>query len=131
MPVAINRLERIEDLVKMLASQLPETPVMTTEIRVYGSDWCRFTFRIREYLMQLRVEYQYFDIDRDPRANEFVRTMNDGQRRYPVVVVGEDIVTNPTFAELRKILDANRVESRSGPRGNTPQSADREESRPA
>lgn len=62
--------------------------------------------------MQLRVEHEYFDIDRDPRANEFVRTMNDGQRRYPMVLVGEDAVTNPTLAELRKILDENRVESR-------------------
>ena len=105
--------------------------VMTTAIRVYGSDWCRFTFRLRECLMQLRMEYEYFDIDRDPRANEFVLAMNDGQQRYPLVVIGEDALTNPTLADLRRILVANRVESRPGPRGNTRRIVDREESRRA
>jgi thioredoxin reductase (NADPH) len=88
-------------------------------IQVYGTDWCRLTFAIRQYLMQSRVEYDYFDIDSDQQADGFVRTMNDGRRRFPMVVIDERIVTNPTLTELRRILQDNRVESRSAPRERT------------
>ena len=83
---------------------------------VYGTDWCRLTFSVREYLMNSRVDYDYFDIDRDSGADEFVRTMNDGQRRYPVVVVAEHTVTNPTPTELGNMLRDHRVESQPDPR---------------
>lgn len=102
---------------------------MTTAIQVYGTDWCRLTFRVREYLTNSRVDYDYFDIDRDPQADEFVRMMHDGRRRYPVVVLAEHVVTNPTLAELGKLLRDHRVESQPGPRANTQQPGDREGSR--
>jgi disulfide oxidoreductase YuzD len=102
---------------------------MATEIQVYGTDWCRLTFGVREYLMQSRVDYEYFDIDRDPLANEFVCRVNDGEQRYPIVVIAEHTVTNPTLTQLQTMLDENRVESRPDPRGSTQRNGDRGESR--
>jgi glutaredoxin len=78
---------------------------MESTIRVYGTDWCRLTFGVREFLMRSRVAYEYFDIDRNARADEFVRGMNGGTRRYPVVVIAEHAVVNPMLAELRAMLD--------------------------
>jgi glutaredoxin len=78
---------------------------MTSRIQVYGTNWCRLTFGLREYLMHSGVDYDYFDIDGDSSADEFVRTMNDGKRKYPMVVIAERIVANPTFAELQRIID--------------------------
>ena len=98
--------------------------VTTAIIQVYGTDWDRLTFGVREYLMNSRVDYDYFDIDRDPGADEFVRTINDGQRRYPVIVLAEQVVTNPTPAELGKMLRDHRVEPQPGPRANTPRTGD-------
>jgi glutaredoxin len=88
------------------------TGVMTPTIHVYGTDWCRLTFAVREHLMQLQVEYDYFDIERDPRADEFVRAMHDGRRRHPIVVIGAHIVTNPTLTELRRALDQEETTPR-------------------
>jgi glutaredoxin len=85
-----------------------------TSIQVYGTDWCRLTFGVREYLINSRVDYDYFDIERDPLADEFVRTVNDGRQRYPVVVVEDHSVTNPTLAELDALLRDHRVEPRPG-----------------
>ncbi len=85
---------------------------MANTIQVYGTDWCHSTFGVREYLMNARLEYDFFDIDRDPRADEFVRAVNGGARRYPVVVFPDEIVTNPTVTELGQLLRAHRVEAR-------------------
>jgi glutaredoxin len=77
-------------------------------IQVYGTDWCRLTFGVREYLIKSHVDYDYFDIERDPLADEFVRTVNDGRQRLPVVVVEDQRVTNPTLAELDALLRDHR-----------------------
>jgi hypothetical protein len=79
--------------------------VMASDIRVYGSDWCRLTFAVREFLMKSRVRYDYFDIDGDSQADQFVRMMNDGRRRYPMVVAADCALVNPTLAELQTLLD--------------------------
>lgn len=85
---------------------------MTIGIEVYGTDWCRLTFVVREFLTRSRVEYDYYNIDRDSDAHDFVISMNDGRRRFPMVVFQERILTNPTLADLQKLLDDNRVPPR-------------------
>jgi len=35
--------------------------------------------------------------------------MNDGRRRFPLVVVEERVLVNPTLNELRQVLDEHRV----------------------
>jgi mycoredoxin len=79
---------------------------VTMGIAVYGTVWCRLTFGVREFLMRARLEYDFFDIDRDPQAEAFVRTLGHGARRYPVVVMSGEVVVNPTMAELAGLVDA-------------------------
>jgi thioredoxin reductase (NADPH) len=78
---------------------------MESRVRVYGTEWCRLTYSLREYLMRSRIEYEYFDIDRNARADKFVRRMNAGVRLYPVVVIANEAVTNPMLAQVRAMLD--------------------------
>ncbi len=82
---------------------------MASGIEVYGTDWCGLTFGVREYLTSSRLPYDYHNIEQDPRADEFVLAMNDGRRRFPMVVVEHRIVTNPTRAELQQLLDDHRL----------------------
>jgi len=35
--------------------------------------------------------------------------MNDGRRRFPLVVLEERVLVNPTLNELRQVLDEHRV----------------------
>ena len=82
---------------------------MANDIQVYGTDWCGLTFGVREYLTISRLAYDYYNVDRDPRAQEFVLAMNDGRLRLPMVVVQERIITNPTVAELQRVLDGHSI----------------------
>jgi glutaredoxin len=79
--------------------------IMASDIRVYGADWCSLTRGLREYLMNSRIDYDYFDVDRDHDAQEFILVMNEGRRRFPLVVVKEQVVTQPTIAVLRSVID--------------------------
>jgi mycoredoxin len=92
---------------------------MAIDIHVYGTDWCGLTFRVRKYLMHARIPYAYHDVERDPAADEFVRTMKDGKRHFPIVVVEDCIVTNPTLSQLEQMIDDYRVRGsafQNGPR---------------
>jgi mycoredoxin len=89
---------------------------MASEIQVYGTDWCGLTYGVREYLTISRLSYDYYDIDRDPTAHEFVLAMNDGRRRFPLIVVHERVITNPTLAELQEVLDDHNIRPESSQR---------------
>jgi len=82
---------------------------MATGIQVYGTDWCGLTFGVREYLTNSRIPYDYYNIEQDLQADDFVRSMNDGRRRFPLIVVQERIITNPTLNELQRVLDQHRT----------------------
>jgi glutaredoxin len=83
--------------------------LMANGIQVYGTDWCGVTFGVREYLTNSRIPYDYFNIEHDRHADEFVLAMNDGRRRFPLIVVEERILTSPTINELRQVLNEYRV----------------------
>jgi glutaredoxin len=95
-----------------LPHSLPEEAIVS-DIRVYGADWCGLTRRLREYLTNARFDYEYFDIDRDEIALRFVRAVNDGRRRFPLVVVEQQVVLEPTIAVLHRLLSEHAISPRS------------------
>jgi glutaredoxin len=78
---------------------------VASDILVYGADWCGLTRGVREYLTNSRFDYDYFDADRDGDANRFVLAVNDGHLRFPVVVVEDQVVTQPTIAILQRAIN--------------------------
>jgi len=82
---------------------------LASEVQVYGTDWCSLTFGVREYLTNARVTYEYYDVDRDRNAHDLALAMTDGRRRFPVVVVHERVLTNPTRIELQRVLDDYQI----------------------
>jgi mycoredoxin len=82
---------------------------MEREIQVYGTDWCGLTRAVREYLIQSGFEYEYFDIDRDAAAQQFVLSMSNGRRCFPLVVVEHRIVIAPRLPELQRVLDERGI----------------------
>lgn len=84
---------------------------MASDIQVYGTDWCGLTYRVRRYLTTGHFEYDYLNIDEDRSAEEFVLATNHGRRLFPVVVIEDRVVTNPTVADLRRVLDQHGMRS--------------------
>jgi len=82
---------------------------MANEVEVYETDWCGVTLGVRKYLMNARIPYEYHNIEQDQHADDFVLTMSDGRRRFPLVLMEERILTSPTLSELQQALDDYRV----------------------
>ncbi|HEV2986530.1 MAG TPA: glutaredoxin domain-containing protein [Vicinamibacterales bacterium] len=92
---------------------------MASDVQVCGTDWCGITFRVREYLINSKIEYEYHDIERDPAAQEFVLAMNEGRRLFPLVVVEGRVMTRPTLAELQNALENHGIRPGRSPHGSS------------
>ncbi len=60
---------------------------MDAGITVYGTDGCKETQRVREFLDARGASYQYVNIEHDKSAEEMVKKENDGKPRTPLVQV--------------------------------------------
>ena len=74
-------------------------------IKVYGADWCHMTRSTLEHLDDLGVEYDYVDIDDDPRACQWVKDQNRGKEKKPTVDVAGKVLTTPSDEKLDAALE--------------------------
>ncbi len=81
---------------------------MTTkpDVIVYGTDWCGLTKALRNYLDMIGLRFEYQNVEQNPQAETAVREMNGGKLKFPMVVVGEKTMKNPSLEELNKALNA-------------------------
>jgi glutaredoxin-like protein len=56
------------------------------KITVYGSDWCGDCIRVRRFLTQNQIEFQWVNVDRDKEGEKFVYSVNKGMRSVPTIV---------------------------------------------
>ncbi len=73
---------------------------------VYGATWCPLTTGFRAYFDRQGIRHTFHDVEADPSAEEAVLAMNEGKLKFPMVVVGDREMKNPTLEELDAALDA-------------------------
>lgn len=79
-----------------------------SKVTVYGTSWCPDVRRARQFLDEKEIAYDFIDIDEDQNAEEKVLEWNDGRRRVPTILVGDEertVMSNPSRGELEKALD--------------------------
>jgi mycoredoxin len=74
------------------------------QVVVYGTQWCAGTQMARRSLDRLGVPYRFRDIDSDPAAESQVRWWTGGDASHPTLQIGNDILVEPTPAELQSAL---------------------------
>ena len=84
-------------------------PQSYPEILVLGRDTCEDTMRSRDYLATFGVPYVYRNVEFDPDADAWNRSFNDGERRTPVILVGDPsnpaaVLIEPTDDDLGAAL---------------------------
>ncbi|HEX6177604.1 MAG TPA: glutaredoxin domain-containing protein [Thermoanaerobaculia bacterium] len=77
---------------------------MAETVRVYGADWCGDTVRTLRHLDQAGVNYDYIDIDQDDEGEKKVIEFNRGNRRIPLVEIGDKALSVPSASELDAVL---------------------------
>jgi glutaredoxin len=75
-------------------------------VKVFGSDWCPMTNRTLEHLDELGVNYEYIDVEKDPKASAWVKEQNGGKEKKPTLLIDGEVVRTPSDEELDERLAA-------------------------
>lgn len=74
-------------------------------LRFYGTSWCYTSRRARAALDELKIPYEYIDIDSDMDGRRFVEQVNNGNRSVPTIVFPDgSILVEPTVQQLKEKL---------------------------
>ena len=73
-------------------------------VTIYGADWCPLTKRAIAHLKRMKVDFQYIDLEQDPRAAKWVREQNGGKEIKPTIDIGGEVFSAPSDAELDAVL---------------------------
>lgn len=92
-------------------------------ILVLGRDTCEDTTRSRRFLDEHGIRYAYRRVDREPEADEWIRSLNDDVWITPTILVGDPqapslILREPSNDELDSALSA------AGSHGSAEEGAD-------
>ena len=83
-------------------------------IKVYGAPWCPDCRRSKQFLGEMRVPYEWIDIDEDPASAELVRQKNDGRQIIPTIVFPDgSFLVEPSNNELARKLGLTLKAERS------------------
>ena len=79
-------------------------------LTMYSTPWCGYCHRLKSQLDREGIGYEVIDIEQDPAAAEFVRSVNGGNQTVPTVRLvpahgGDEIVlTNPSIVQVKDAL---------------------------
>ncbi len=78
---------------------------MDKDIKMYGTRWCGDTRKAKRVFENLKVDYQWIDIDQDKAAEAYVKETNNGFRSVPTIIFpdGSKLV-EPSNTELEEKL---------------------------
>ncbi len=83
-------------------------------IRMFGAPWCPDCQRVKQFLSEQRIAYEWNDIDQDEGARSYVQQVNDGKQIIPTIVFDDgSILVEPSNAELAAKLGIQQQASRS------------------
>lgn len=84
---------------------------MNENIKVYGADWCGMTKRSLAVLDRLNVDYEYINIENPgmEAAASWVREQSNGKEKKPTIKIGEQVLVEPSDAELEAVLESNNL----------------------
>ena len=78
---------------------------MLNKIKVYGTKWCPDCARAKQIFAKNKVEYDWVDIEQDPKAADEVVKINRGNKSVPTIVFPDgSVLVEPSNSQLEKKL---------------------------
>ena len=74
-------------------------------LTMYTTTWCGFCKNLKRQLGKAGIEVTEVDIERDPKAADFVESVNGGNQTVPTLLFADgSTMTNPSAAQVQKRL---------------------------
>ena len=77
---------------------------MSKSVVAYTTQWCPDCSRARRLLHRMGIAFQEIDIERVDGAEEAMRAQNGGSGKVPTILIGDQVLIEPSDADLRKAL---------------------------
>lgn len=75
-------------------------------ITIYGATWCNDCNRVKQYLTDRKIYFDFINIDEVPGAADKVIEINKGLRSIPTIVFPDgDVLVEPSNEELKAAID--------------------------
>jgi mycoredoxin len=79
--------------------------MLLPSLKVYANDWCFDCRRVKRFLTDEKISYEWIDIDRDKQAEQYVIQVNRGMRSVPTILFPDGTtLTEPSNAQLSQKL---------------------------
>lgn len=72
--------------------------------KLYGTSWCWLTNGFDNYLRTIAIKFERFDVEQDPGAEQTIRDLFEGELKFPVLLIYDTVLKNPTIQELNRTL---------------------------
>lgn len=71
--------------------------------KVYGKEWCVYCDRAKKLLEDNRLDYVYYNIEKDTEAHAWATENSGGQKSVPIIFDDDDKLVGG-FDQLRELL---------------------------
>lgn len=78
-------------------------------VDLYATRWCGHSQQVRRYLERNGVPYRYVDLEASPEAVRRLRWLTGGSASHPTVVIGDQVIVEPSLSELEAALSGLEV----------------------
>jgi mycoredoxin len=76
-------------------------------VTMYSTPWCGYCRRLKSQFDRENIAYTVVDIEQDPKAAEYVMSVNGGNQTVPTIQFADgSALTNPSIVEVREKLGA-------------------------
>lgn len=84
---------------------------MSSKVNFYSTDWCGDCVRSKALLKKHNISFNEINVDKDLEANEYIKVLQNQQRRIPTIVFEDDtFLVEPSDPELeQKLKDLNLI----------------------
>ena len=81
-----------------------QAPKTNADVTIFYADWCPFCAKLIKNLDRTETPYELVDVEGDNAddINEWIKSVNDGNRIVPTVLYSDGThATNPAASEVR------------------------------
>lgn len=76
-----------------------------TGVTMYSTTWCGYCKRLKSQMEREGIGYREVNIEQDPKAAEYVMSVNGGNQTVPTVVFPDgSALTNPSLTQVKEKL---------------------------
>lgn len=78
---------------------------MSTNITLFGATWCAYCVQLRKRLDDAGISYTHKNVDKQENEQAMLEA-SGGRYLIPTVVVGEQVMQNPTLEMVKDAMKA-------------------------